>query len=296
MRVARASIVLVSVVLIGCRLPSRGGAIPQSLVASRRLCQQGVAAIERSQWQRAEELLYEAVKTCPFDPDARRHYAEVLWHQGKSSEAIAQMEEASQLAVDSAETLVRLARMRLEAGELERARVDVESALDLDPKSADAWATRAEVSRARGEAKQALADVHRALALAPDDRHVRLALARVYRESNQPERALAVLQRLAESRGPGAPSQQVFVELGLAYAALSRFGEAADSLVEAGARGELTAEVLCELGWAQWRAGRPEAAAAAARDALALDPLHQPSRELLSQLALAQNRNDAVRR
>ena len=40
----------------GCRLPGTKGPVPRSLATSRQLCQEGVAAIERGQWEQAEQL------------------------------------------------------------------------------------------------------------------------------------------------------------------------------------------------------------------------------------------------
>ncbi len=270
--------------------------MPRSLVASRQLCQQGVAAIEEEQWERAESLLAEAVRTCPFDPDARRHYAEVLWRRGQRERAIAELEEAGQLAVDNACLRVRLSEMRLAAGQVELARHSAEHALDLDPKLAQAWAARARVMRAGGELEEALADYHRALSLAPDDPAVLLQMAELYRELNEPQRALAALQNLAEMYSPGEEPQQVLLLQGLAYAALGRWEDAAGSLSTAATRDRPTPEILFHLARAELLAGRPAAAAAAARHALALDPRHLPSRELLEHVKVVLGPQDTLRR
>lgn len=296
MRVGLLLIVAVAGTLAGCRLPGRTGPVTRSLVASRQLCQQGVSAIERDQWGRAETLLREAVDTCPFDPDARYYHAEALWHRGEREQAVSQMEEACRLAVDNAALHARLAGMRLAMGQVEAARRGVQDALDLEPKLAEAWAIRARVSRARGEPRRALADYHRALALLPDDRAIQLEIADVYRQLDQAQRALATLHRLAETYSPGEEPQQVLYLQGLAYAALERWDDAAERFSAAGSQGPPTAEILFQLGQAELHAGRPAAAAAAARQALALDRQHQPSRELLGQLELVLGPSDAARR
>jgi len=280
----------------GCRLPGREGPVSRSLVTSRQFCQQGVSAIERGQWERAEELLAQAVKTCPFDPDARRHYAEALWHRGQREQAVRELEEASRLAVDDATLHVLLAEKRLAIGDIELARQSAQHAIDLEPNLAGAWAVRGRVSRASGRPSEALADYHRALGLTPDDRTIQLEIAELYRELNQPRRALAALHSLADSYSVGKEPQQVLYLQGLAYEALERWDDAAESFSAAAVRERPTPEILFRLGQAELFAGRPAQAQAAVREALALDPGHEPSRELLDHVEFVLRPDGPVRR
>jgi tetratricopeptide (TPR) repeat protein len=283
MRAAPDQVVLVMLTLatVGCQLPGGRGPMSRSLLASRQLCQQGVSAIEDGRWQQAEKLLAQAVQTCPEDPDARRQYADVLWHRDQQGQAIAQLEEACRLDINSASLRVRLAEVRLAVGQVELADRSVQSALDRNPKLAEAWAVRGRVMRAKGRLGQALGDYQRALGLSPEDRTVQLEIAELYGQLDQPQRALATLHDLADTYSPGEEPQQVLHLEGLAYAALERWDAAAESLSAACTRGQPTPEILFRLGRAELLAGRPAAAAAAAREALALDPRHQPSRDLL---------------
>lgn len=272
--------------LAGCTLPGRAGPVSRSLVTSRQYSQQGIAAIERGQWEQAESLLAEAVETCPADTDARRHYAEALWHQGERERAVDQLEEAARLTVDDPQLHVLLADRRLVIGQVKLARQSAQHAIDLDPKLAGAWAIRGRIRRACGQPDRALSDYHRALGLAPHDRTILLETAELYRELGEPPRALAALQTLADTYSPGEEPQQVLYLEGLAYAALERWDEAAESLAAASTQEQPTTEILFQLGRAEFYAGRPARAAEAARQALALYPDHKPSRELLGQAEL----------
>lgn len=285
MRVDLASLVTVvaTLPLAGCLLPGRPGPVSRSLVTSRQFSQQGIAAIERGQWERAEDLLAEAVETCPVDADARRHYAEALWHQGARERAVDELEEAARLTADDPQLHILLADRRLAIGHVELARQSAQHAVDLDPRLADAWAIRGRVRWACGQPDRALADYHRALGLAPHDRAILLETAELYRELGEPSRALVALQTLADTYSPGEEPQQVLYLEGLAYAALKRWDEATESLAAASTREQPTAEILFQLGRAELYAGRPARAAEAARQAIALYPDHRPSRELLGQ-------------
>lgn len=285
-----------AVLLSGCRLPVGGGPVSRSLATSRQLCQRGVAAIERGQWQQAEQLLSQAVQACSHDPEARRQYAEVLWHKGEREAAIAQLQEASRLASEDAALRVRIAQMLLEIGQIPLARQNAQHAIDLNPKLATAWATRGRVARACGQSRQALADYHRALGLAPNDRTVQLEIAELYHQLGQPQQALAALHSLADSYSPGEEPQEVLYYQGLAYGALGRYEDAAESFSRASNCGRPSPEILYRLAEAELLGGRLPEAAAAARQALALDPGHQPSRQLLDHVRLTRQPDDTSRR
>ena len=158
-----------------------------------------------------------------------------------------------------------------------------------------AWAIRGGVTRAAGQPQQALADYLRALAFAPGDRAILLEIAELHHQLNQPERALDTLQALADTYGPNEEPGQVLHLMGLAYGALGRWEDGVECLAAATNRGNPTAEMFCDLAQARLRTGHTAEASAAARQALALQPQHQPSRDLLQGIELAQRPGGAVR-
>ena len=87
-------------------------------------------------------LFARAVAVCPADVEARRQYAETLWHRGARDEAIGQLAEAAKVAPEDPRLLDQLAEFRLAAGQVDQARRDAELAIDLDPRSPDAWMVR----------------------------------------------------------------------------------------------------------------------------------------------------------
>jgi tetratricopeptide (TPR) repeat protein len=282
--------------ICGCHFTDTRAPVPDALISSRQLSQQGCAALERAQDQEAAALLAKAVKVCPVDPDARRHYAEALWQRGMRSEALKQLQEACRLAPEDAATRARLADMYLAVGQVPSARDSASQAIVLNPRLPAAWAVRGRVMRATGNAEQALADYHRSLGYAPTDRRVLVEVAELYRQLNRPQRALETLQSLAETYTAGEEPQQVLYLLGLAYVALQRYDDGVESLAGAAARENPTAEIFYRLGEAQWLAGRPVEASIALDKALALDPRHQAGRDLLARMALARQAESAPRR
>jgi len=279
--------VLTFVLAGGCHLAGSKGPVSKSLATCRQLSQQGIAAAERGQLTRAQRLLARAVSTYPLEPDARRNYADVLWQLGARDEAVAQLKEAAGLAGEDATIRARLAEMYLATGQIELAGRNANLAIDLDPNLRTAWAIRGDLARAQGELDRALADYHRALGYAPNDRRITLEIAELYRRMNRPDRALATLQSLADSYPHGEEPPRVLHLLGNSLVALGRYDEGIESLAAAVDRAGPTPELLCSLGEAELLAGRPSAAAAQVRQALALKPQHGPARQLLQRIELA---------
>lgn len=281
--------------LAGCRLPGMDGPVSRSMVHSRQLSQQGVAALERGQTDRADELLASAVKTCPSNYDARRNHAEALWKKGFREQAVTELEAAQRMAPDNAAMLVRLAEMRLALGQINEASRLAQRAVDLEPKSAASVGVRAQVLRAGGNRTQALADYQRALAYSPDDRRIPCEMASLYLELSQPQKALAAIQGLADRYPSGDEPQEVFYYQGLSYLALARYDDAVESLAVA-ARGRPSPDLLCALAQAHWQAGHAADASATVRQALAIDPQHPSSRQFLQQIQVAQQPDGVQRR
>ena len=84
--------------------------------------------------------------------------------------------------------------------------------------------------------------------------------------------------------------------LGLAYSALGRYDDSVESLALAAGRDKPTVEILYRLAEAQWLAGRGNEAIVSAQHALAMDPRHQLSRDLMHRIELAQSPQAPLRR
>ena len=271
--------------MVGCRLLSRQPVVAESVAACRQFSQQGLAAMEHGEWDRAEALLVQAVRACPTNAQARCYYAETLWHRGASAESVSELETALELDADDAHAAMRLGEMLLAIGQPGRAQLRAEQALDLDPKLASAWALRGRVMRTLGETDRALADLQRALDFSPNDRQALLDIAELYRQRGRPQRALATLQHLVDAYPPGEEPAEVLFLQGLAYKALGRPQRAVESLYAARQRTPRpSADLLFHLGEAELLAGRAEAATAVLQEALAIDSQHPPSLQLWGRL------------
>ncbi len=234
----------------GCRLMPRRDPVPEELAAARRLCNQGLCAADTQDLVRAEALLQQAVKKCPADIDARKHYADVLWKRGSKVEAVAQITRALELSPGDLDLCIQGGRMSMELGLLDDADRLSNTAVNEAPHSAEAWHLHGQVALARGRPEDALGDFHRALAVKPDDRAVLLDTAEVYRRLDRPQRALSTLAILGETYGPNQIPPDVLVLEGLAQEALGRPADAVASYRRARERGDAsphTAERIAAL-------------------------------------------------
>jgi len=237
-----AAAIVIAVLGSGCRLMPRGP-VPQDLATARRLSNQGLSAADQNDLVRAEGLLERAVKSCPTDIEARRHYADVLWKRGERMEAVTQIAEALRLAPGDVPLCIEGGRMYMELGLLDDADRLAGDAVAGAPRSADAWHLRGQVALARGRDEEALADFHRALAIAPDDRAVLFDTADVYRRLNRPQRALATLAILGETYGPNQTPANVLALEGMAQESLGRRIDALESYRAALARGGASPDI-----------------------------------------------------
>jgi tetratricopeptide (TPR) repeat protein len=267
----------------GCRLVGSPGPVSKEMAACRELAQRGQTAIEQGNWQAAEILFAQAIKTYPEDAAARRHYAESLWRRGAQDESLLQAEEALRLSPDDWAAAVQVGEMQLALGRLDDAGRLANAALDADPKAGGAWALRSRVATREGRLDSALADVHRALEYLPGDRQLLIQSAELYRAMGHPARALATLGALHETYADGEEPARVAYLEGLALAALGRHADAVDAYRVALDRQTPTANLLARLAEAQLHAGQMERAAQSAEQALLLEPNHSVARAVWQQ-------------
>jgi len=282
----RTAAAVLPILICGCAVLGHRGPVPKDVATCRELTQQGVAAMELGHWAEAEQLLQSAVEASPVDSATRRYLAEVLWHRGATDAAIVQMEAAVRLDDRDASLVVRSGEMLLGTGAAEKALERANEAIALNPKLASAWALRGRVFWRMNETDRALADLQRSLQFAPDSRDVLMDVAAIYRQRGQHDRCLTTLHHLLDTYPPGQATQLAYWMEGLALSDLGRPQQAVESLELAKGQGPANADVLYYLAQAQLACGRPDAAATAAQQALAVNPEHAPSRQLLTQLAV----------
>ncbi len=287
---------VISAILPGCAVFRRKGATAEGVATSRELSRQGVAAMEMGQWQQAEDLLRKSLEASTDDASTHRSLAEALWHRGACPEAMTQIELAVEHDPHDANTHVRAGEMALALGARNAAFTHAERAIRSDPKLASAWALRGRCFQRVNQPERALADMNHAVELAPQNADYLLDVATIYRQRGQAARCLTTIHHLLDTYSPGEEPQSALMLQGLVFLDMNRPQQAAEALALAAQRGQPNVEILYHLARAYTATGEAELAATTAQQALALDATHQPTRELLSQIAARSQPDEAQRR
>jgi tetratricopeptide (TPR) repeat protein len=255
------------------------------VTAARELSRRGVAALEAGQPQQAEDLLKKSLATSPDDASARRYMAETLWRRGAGDDAITQIVEAVRLEPTNATLAVRAGEMYLAVGQREAAEASAERAVRLDPTLADSWALRGNCFLKMNRPDRALADLERAVELAPDRSDLLLEVASLYRQRGQNTRCLTAVYHVLDTYPSGEEPQAVLVMQGQTLMDLGRPQQATEAFLAAIPRGPASADLYFLLAQSYSATGRGNEASAAAQQALAINGAHDPSKQLLAQLA-----------
>lgn len=255
------------------------------MAEGREFSRQAATAMQAGQWQQAEELLRQGLDASPDDPELQRQLAEVLWQRGAANEAMSHAADAVRLKPGDATLVVRAGEMALASGATDVALTQAEDAIRLQPRLASAWTLRGRTFRKLNQPDRAVADFQRALVFEPENADVLLELATLYRERGDHSRCLTTIHHLHETYPPGQEPQDTLVLEGLTLSELKRPVQASQILLTATQRGPANADLLFYLAQAQSASGHRAEAAIALQQALAIDSTHQPSRELLAQLA-----------
>jgi tetratricopeptide (TPR) repeat protein len=271
--------------------------ISEALMDCRDLSSRAASAMQRNDSAQAETLLAQAVERCGTDREARERYATTLWHRGAREAAIAQLDQAIELAGGEAALLVRRGQWNLEMGNIRAAQADAEAALDADPNAPATWLLRARLAARSNETREALAAYHRVLAIEPQHRealwekaqlHWALASEATEASPSQLHRAFANIQVLLDHYPPGDEPAAALCLAGHVQMRLGRYEEASRALALALERGGPRAELCHDLAEAQLLAGHHREALGSARQALALEPHRATSQELVQRIQVAQ--------
>lgn len=282
----RAGVLLLTVCLgTGCaglreRIASRSAECTQ-------LCEEARLAREQGEDGRAEQLLNAALKQRPTESQARFDLAEELWMSGRQIAAADVIAKMVAERPDDAPAALRLARMEYEIGRTAAAESALRLALMNDPENPEGLRLKAEIAGKKGDWDTALATYHQLTQINPDDLAARLAMASAHIQRGQADRAAPILRGVVQH--PDATTAQrhtAELQLGISYAQVDRWEDAANCLESAVRHGSATADDWYRLAYAQARMGDHEQAYASISSALQLRPNHGGALELARSIKL----------
>ena len=235
---------------IGCQLNRSFAPISPSQIIGSERGRKGIAALEQGNLSEAEKHLDDAVKYSKNDINYRRHYAEVLWQQGKYQEALQQLDEAIKRGGQNNVSLrISLAEKYLVIQEYTTAYHHADEAVRLDSQDYQSWALRGKARHLQalhvtGQAEHAATLLHqaredylRAISLFPNNRALLAELAVVQMGCGQPEQALATWLTLQNLYPQGSEPDGVLMGKTETLMVLRRFDEAETNLAAIRRRG-----------------------------------------------------------
>lgn len=253
-----------------------------------QLCEDARQAREAGQETQAEQLLNEAIRQRPTDTQTRLDLAEELWSSGRQIAAADVLAKMVAERPDDAPSALKLARMEFEIGRLAAAESALRLSMMHDSENPEALRLKAEIAERNGQWDLALATYHRLVQMLPDDVNAQLAMAKVYRQRGQADCAAPILRSVVQrSQVTAKQRRDAEWELGLSYAQIDRWSDAAAALQNAVSQGESTAEEWYQVAYAQARVGNQTAAYDSISRSLQLQPNYGASLELARGLKLS---------
>jgi tetratricopeptide (TPR) repeat protein len=210
----------------GCRTISRFRPADQKVIACREQSRLGIEALSRGETQEAEARLLHAIRGCPRDADARRTLAQIYLSQGRTDEAIAQMDLAVRLSGDDPLWTVELGEMLLADHKYTVAEECARRALARNPDLGTGWALLGDVCWSRADAQAAQHAYHRSLAAPGCPPRVLLSLADIYEKLGRHQRALAMLRQFEDTMGSELSAPHLAWRKGTLLQAMDRHEDA----------------------------------------------------------------------
>lgn len=287
---ASAALLVRAVLLfVGLGMTTSGCAWARTALGERadqcdQLCDQARLARERGAVDEAERLLHVAVEQRPADPEARWQLAEVLLADGRMTEAAEELTWLIDRDPEDCRSLALLAEIRFEQQQYAEAMDLANQVVQLQPCHLKALLLKARLEEQRDDPEAALTTYHRVLQSDPENAHALLRMAAVQLRRGTPDQAAPLLRSLAQSNRAPRPRQiEAVWLLGMAYAQMSRWADAAQAFDSVIRERDATADDWYRLAYARYQSRDFAAASNDIQELLRRDPRHAQG------LAMAQN-------
>lgn len=199
----------------------------------------------------------QAIESRPGDPILREHLASNYLKQGKTSEAVDQLMQASRMSGnDNAAILVRIGQIYLENGQWILAEQFAKQALSTDRQLADAWVLQADVDFAKGNLNDALLNFQRALSLQPEMPDVQIKVAEIHRLSGRNLRAFSTIEQMLSKLPTDQQPEQALLLAGQLLIDMQQSAQAIEKLQLAINRADASVESFVMMAGAQKSLGR----------------------------------------
>ena len=258
---------------------SGGGGAPAP--ASSGKVKEGMDAIQAGDFAKAKEVLEQAAKDNPKDPQAAYYLGVSVEGLGDGKTAAGHYKKALELDPKLTEASINLSGVLLDSNDVEGALAAVNAGLKSAPKNPSLLRNKAVVLDASGS-KDAVAAFKAAVAAAPNDKEIHYLYAEALARSGDKTAALAELKPLASS-----DDIAVLASVGRLFGKLKAFDECVSALDNAIAKKD-AAELRVDRGLCKHGKKDDKGAGADFEAAVAADAKFAPAH-----FYLAQNKRDA---
>lgn len=200
------------------------------------------------QYEKAASTYEKALDESPDNFTATKGLGDVYREQGEPEEAIEYYNDALDIRADT-DTSLSLARVYLEADELEDAKMELDAVLSTNPYSGEAYSLLGDYYREEGRDERALEEYREGLARTqdrdlridisqkileetPDDTETRFTLAQAYQESHVYESAIEQYEEVVDRTEDKTEKREAYAGLGEVYMSKTEYGKAKESLQE----------------------------------------------------------------
>jgi tetratricopeptide (TPR) repeat protein len=187
--------------------------------------QRGIAACSRGDWKTALHELEAAAKSSPQSAETLNWYGYALIRQNRAAEAISPLKRAGALA-PKPDTLANLGSAYAHIGRTEQSVAAYRRAVALAPKDGQSWINLGIGLQRLGRSDEAADALHKGVSLRPQEASAWTLLGALEMQRGDIPLAISVLET-ARKLDPN--SEAALLNLGLAYARVERFAEAAAS-------------------------------------------------------------------
>ena len=254
------------------------------------LVREGLARHQAGRRDEAEAFYLKALAKQPSHPAANHLLGVLFLQSGRAADAVTRLQRAVRLH-RSAEYLGNLGTALNAAGQPLEALAAFDAALALQPESQGVLNNRGMALKALLRHDEAVASYQKAIGLLPREAGFHRNLGNALAELGDWHGAEAAY-RTALSHRPGLPN--AVTGLCNALLALNRHADATREMADLAAQFPLVSEIHRALGHAHWQSGNPEAAAAAYREAITVDPADVEAHRMLGQIVARQDEDKEV--
>ena len=278
---------LASAALTGCAWLERNA--QRQAMEAQQLVQQARDARDGENFDRANQLLSDAVAANPKDADAQKELADLLLQEGRVDDAIEHLKFAARLEPEDTSAWVSIARVYQSRRNFDAMEEPLENALTIEPTNVEGLWLGAQLEKHRSRNESALEFCHRLMLVDPTHVEAELMMATIHIDQDHPEQAAPLLRDI---RSRPTVSSELATdaewELGIAYGMQRRWGDAAGELELAQSHGrKLSADDLYRIAYAHHHDENDASAVRYANEVLKLNPADQDARLLAGYAAPA---------